>query len=483
MDKIQSIFTNRFFYVYAAFFIICLLLTGLFSPAVSLQLSLLAGAALILAAVLYFVFYVERDSMHTGIIVFLTSLYVLLPPFRLPEGIPDILPGLLFVFLIWAVFLFYHLAARKRISLGWNSSLTGLVLIGLAVFLSIAHAALFLDYHPVLNDWFELLKPVQYILILLLAANLNIRDGDFRKIYIAVLIIFSLSVLFGFAQYLNLFNMNNTIMPHYTKTQLIGLLRHQRILGTTANPNEFAALMVMAGAFALSGFLYLKKRLMRIVSAACFAAFSAGVMLTLSRTGLVVYLISCSFVFLWKYPFYLARLRKMRGFVIMIIVMAVIFLAVFQFAPDMFFVRMESGLVLEADRSWQIRMARWDDALAIWQQSPVFGWGPGKGTMTTIVDSEWLLLLRRYGIFGVTIFMFWFAGIFSALVKLSGRKMQDENDEDYLKVFCISLQAIVIACLIYMFPVNIYHSMQLMPVLMILTGLVFSKLRNKKVLL
>jgi O-antigen ligase len=60
------------------------------------------------------------------------------------------------------------------------------------------------------------------------------------------------------------------------------------------------------------------------------------------------------------------------------------------------------------------RFAHWDAALNEFYLSPIFGLGPGKGTMTTIVDGEYFLLLRRYGILGTmiicyTIFMmpFW----------------------------------------------------------------------------
>ncbi|MEW4533438.1 O-antigen ligase family protein, partial [Vibrio paracholerae] len=49
------------------------------------------------------------------------------------------------------------------------------------------------------------------------------------------------------------------------------------------------------------------------------------------------------------------------------------------------------------------RFELWHDALLLFSQSPVLGWGPAKQLHSTLVDGEYFLLLRRYGVLGTLI--------------------------------------------------------------------------------
>lgn len=92
-------------------------------------------------------------------------------------------------------------------------------------------------------------------------------------------------------------------------------------------------------------------------------------------------------------------------------------LIIIKMAPEKFFFRISQlGNIWDAT-SWQARIVKWKANYDIWKLSPLFGWGPGKMTMTTIVDNEWLLLLRRYGLIGVIIFILWFANFYFGLSK------------------------------------------------------------------
>jgi len=51
------------------------------------------------------------------------------------------------------------------------------------------------------------------------------------------------------------------------------------------------------------------------------------------------------------------------------------------------------------------RFVKMKDAYILFTQSPLFGWGPAKGMHITVVDSEWFLLLRRYGSIGMLAFL------------------------------------------------------------------------------
>ena len=151
-------------------------------------------------------------------------------------------------------------------------------------------------------------------------------------------------------------------------------------------------------------------------------------------------------------------------------------LVLVQVAPDRFLIRAGSALDLATDTSWQARLAHWESQLDIWKQSPVLGWGPGKETMPTIVDNEWLLLLRRYGVLGILVFVLWFTGIYRTLAKII-----HEAKNNYTEAFCVGLQATLIAYAIYMIPAAVYHNLQLMPILLILLGLAYSQGHFQKV--
>ena len=94
--------------------------------------------------------------------------------------------------------------------------------------------------------------------------------------------------------------------------------------------------------------------------------------------------------------------------------------------------------------------------------------------MTTIVDNEWLLLLRRYGLIGVIIFILWFAYFYFGLSKICRSSSSAE-----VRALAISLQATLLAYAVYMIPVAVYHSLQLMPILLIFLGLAYSQIRSK----
>ncbi len=476
-----NIIRDHFQHFMAAAIIIMMVMWLVLFHGPSFEKYLVIILCLFICAYVFILYGLKQKIVPERTIVPLLAIYILLPPVSLPGGMPDLRFGFIFVLLLWLLYYLDSRTGSRRAVFAWNRSMIWFALFGLSAYISITYAALVLDYRPIVQDWFELFKIIQYFLIFALIAGLDIRREEYKRIYLWSLVIFTLTVLFGFAQYFNLFDINRLIMPYYTTTQLRGLRVHRRIIGTTANPNEFAALLVMGSSLALAGFLYLKEKLVRYASIICFALFTLGTALTLSRTGLAIQIIAGAYILFCHYPFYLARLKKIRGFIIVVVILILIVLLVFWLAPEKFFIRMASGLTIGGDESWQLRMGRWDEALSLWRQSPVFGWGPGKRTMSTIVDNEWLLLLRRYGVLGVTVFILWFGGMFAALVRLArSLNMRRDNEDRYLKVLTIAMQAVLVSYAIYMIPSVVYHSLQLMPILMIYLGLVFSSFKNRK---
>ena len=96
------------------------------------------------------------------------------------------------------------------------------------------------------RDFQELIKLLLYFLIFALIANQDIKPTSLKHYYKFALVVLMFSALFGFMQYIDFAGINQILSPYYAPTQMRGLLVHGRITGTTGNPNEFGALMVLS---------------------------------------------------------------------------------------------------------------------------------------------------------------------------------------------------------------------------------------------
>jgi hypothetical protein len=233
--------------------------------------------------------------------------------------------------------------------------------------------------------------------------------------------------------------------------------------------------MVLASSLAFSGVLFFKKKTIRLFSWICFTVFVLSIVLTLSRSAIIALIIALCFLTLFKYPLIFGIKRGIKKTLIVTLIIVGTILIIIKIAPEKFFFRISQlGNIWNAT-SWQARIVNWKVNYDLWTLSPLFGWGPGKMTMTTIVDNEWLLLLRRYGLIGVIIFILWFAYFYFGLSKICRSSSSAE-----VRALAISLQATLLAYAVYMIPVAVYHSLQLMPILLIFLGLAYSQIRSKR---
>jgi len=462
--------SNKPLYTVITLGFVCILgiLAGFLST--NILISLLISGTVVLLLLILLIFFRKGTFSLDNIIVPLLVAAVLLPPIRLTRSIPDIRVEPILILIALALFLTGRLATGRPFKLRWNPTNKWFFLFGICILVSIANAAFVHGYYPIDRDFWELGKLIEYFLIFALVASLNIPPEHMRKYYVTSLVIFMCSAAFGFAQYFNLLDINSWLIPYYAPTQIGGLVRGGRIVGTTGNPNEFGALMVLAASLALTGALWLKGRSIKLFSWAALGVFSLAIVFTLSRSSLLCLLVAVAFIALYKYTMHFGFKKLVRMVVSVAPVLLIIAFIVLQLAPDLFFLSMGSGINLDTDASWQARLTNWEDDIALWQQSPLLGWGPGKETISSIVDNEWLLLLRRYGLLGVVVFILWFVSVYRTLSRI-GR----ETRNNYTETFCTSLQATLIAYAIFMIPAGVYHSLQLMPILLIFLGLAYTQ--------
>jgi len=418
----------------------------------------------------------SRKLSFNDIPLLLLLFSVLLPPIRF-ESTPYVRPELILILITWPLFLLGRIAKGESIKLRWTPTHKWFFIFGASILISILWVWIFQNFSPTPRDFFEIAKLIEYFLIFAFVTNLNTKRENFRKYYIFTICIFLIATVFAFIQRGNLFpGFNESFIGYVAPKHLDEWLAHRRIVGTVGNPNEFGILMVMASSLAISGTLWIKKIGLKILSFLSFAIFSFTITLTLSRSALIVFLINLLFILFLKYTRRFGLKGKAKLVFLIFPTIIILGLIILQIAPPKFIRRAISGLGIETDVSFQNRLNIWKENLEIWKQSPIFGWGPGKDAMTTIVDNEWLLLLRRYGIVGVVIFIFWFGRFYSGLSRIQRK----EKTNLYLEIFSIFLQASLIGIAIYMIPAAFYHSLQLMPILMTLLGLVYSQYKTKR---
>lgn len=475
-SKFSNISSEKYYNIFLYAIIILLgLLVGIFS--VKLPLFALLLALLIVCFFIFiYIFFKEGIFSLQRIVTPLLVVSILLPPIRLPIGIPSIRMELIIILVAWSLLLLGHFAIGRSIKFHQNSVYKWFALFGLAILLSISYVTIFKGYVIIGRDFWEFPKLFGYFLIFALVANLNISPNDIRHYYKIALIVFLCSAFIGIAQYLNLGNINATISPYYAPTQIKGLMLQGRVTGTTGNPNEFGAMMTLASSVAFSGVLFFEKKTMRLFSFSCFFVFVLSIVLTLSRSAIIALIIAICFLTLFKYPLMLGIKKGIKKLLIVIPIVMVTILIIIKIAPEKFFFRISQlGNIWNAT-SWQARIVGWKINYDLWKLSPLFGWGPGKMTMTTIVDSEWLLLLRRYGLIGVIIFILWFVNYYFGLSKIYRASSSTE-----VVALAVALQATLLAYAVYMIPAAVYHSLQLMPILLIFLGLAYSQIRPKGV--
>lgn len=394
---------------------------------------------------------------------------ILLPPIRFSGGIPALRPEFALITVIWAAIISSYAITGKQFWYRRSPIYKWFVLIVVSVLTSTLYGAFFKGVPLVPADFWELGKPILYLLIFLFVMRLSPSESFSRKIFVFCMIVFVLSTLVGFMQYFDVGGINDTLSPYYAPTQMRGLIVHGRIVGTTSNPNKFGALMVLAASLALSGSLAFSRFWDRLACLVLLSVFITALVLTASRTALVALVATTSTVVI-LFVFGRGFRRKIaRIFLVAVVVLCVSILG-FQFVPEKILGRFAQLENISEASSFRARVEKyWKPNFELWLNSPLFGWGPAKATMHTFVDNEWLLFLRRYGILGSLIL----AGFFiQAFVQLS--RTREEGVTCVGRALSLSMQGSLVGWAIFMMAAELYHDMQLMSVFVILLGLSFS---------
>ncbi|WP_208586126.1 O-antigen ligase family protein [Gracilibacillus suaedae] len=328
-------------------------------------------------------------------------------------------------------------------------------------------------YTPTINDYFELYKVFLYSSIFLITSTLINSDQDRIQVLKAIVLYSSLSSVIAITQYFNLFGLNSLYVPAIAPTQYESLMpgyQSPRVVGLSNNPNVYSVIPGIG--FLLSLWLLIEKNERKYVFTLILTFFAN--LMTLSRTGFV-FLISTSSIMILStlilqginLKLLLTGIIKKRTMIILflsfITVSSLVFIII-NFVPEELLWRLRSTN-LQEDSSWQARLTNWNEALTFFKDSPLFGIGPAKDYFSIHVDNEWLFLLARYGTFGLTVLVLAFlAPVFT-------------NRGVYRKYKSI-YYGIIVGMALYMIPASIYHSFQLMIIILVILACVINAKKN-----
>lgn len=423
---------------------------------------------------------------HLRLMVLLILCIVLLPSIPIP-GLFQIRPEEIIV-LILTPWILTHLRWRwSRIDLCFG-------LIGISTVISMIWGiSQGMAFNP--RDLMELVKLIKYWLMFRLASY-NWTEQDIRKIIFWIMVSMSLAALIGITQWNNWAGLGELTRNLYGQT--MGHAEKYAIIGTTANPNDFAMLLA-SGMALIGGAVFWRQHKLIIIVAVCVQLLA--IVFTGSRSGLMAS-IGCLALIFAVNIFNLRRISIQRWPKWMVLLLTILALIII---PCSIFFGREIQVVqdlktnqekIEYVRQGQIyriiykfsnmvslkpedagigtRVLIWQDHWNTFIQSPLLGWGPGKSSQSVIVDSEYLLYLRRYGILGMAFYLL----LFWQVLRAGRRLMRCFPDRSVAWSFGLSLQVITLSYLVLNFVLSTYYNLQLMSLFWLLVGVAYSTLRN-----
>lgn len=397
-------------------------------------------------------------------------------------------PGLAYVPVSYFIMLGLSFAILPQLRWRWNRVDLGFGLIILSTITSIFWGTFIKDVPFSPRDAVEVVKIVNYWLLFRVAVySWNEQQvRDFVKWILVGTLIASCIAVWQYFDWLGIGRLTlNLYGAGSVHVEIFDAWR--RVIGTMKNPNDFAMLTVTGLGIAFGAWKWHRsKALLWIVGAAGLTA----VVLTLSRSGflaliIVVGVVGC-FRVLWLRRVskrkWFARIGLLFFFLIILGLPAGVWLAQevskiqgmtsterVEYVRDNRF----TLLIERYTRSTQnSRFLVWQSQLDFVTDSPWLGWGPGKTSHERVVDSEYLLYVRRYGLVGIMAYFFLYVQVLRASYKLLKIHPYDSAKWG----LNVSIIAILLAYLAVNFFITTFYLVQLMSLFWLIFGIGYSAL-------
>lgn len=439
----------------------------------------------------------KRNENRLLVLIMVMFSAILLPSFKIHPSLPNIRIDEMILFGLFGVnFLFFVLNGfrfspdakvelqRQQPMLKWVYILFGLLFLSYVV--SNFYGVVILNFgYFGFRDIMELVTYFKFFLVITLVLAIDFQEVEYKILKTALLWSVIFLIVLGWGQYLNLFNLNTWLSPFFNpihwETMIIG--NPARVLGTFDNPNFLGIFTVMVLSYLTVEYFFGDHKgkfpwpLFILIGFVIKLEY-----LTISRTALfgiaLLFVIVCAWAF-----FYFQRSREVM---IKIGALFILTMVLFATASDGFFYRLNEGLDFSTSTSFQGHVQQWDEAVESITDSLILGWGTQKHTMTTIVDNEYALHARRYGVVGLAIYLSFFLLPFVQGIKTLRQRSKHLAHPTTLQMpekFMAAYVAVLPSIFVYIFMAGIFYNLQLMTIFSISIGLVYNALKNEQGLL
>lgn len=375
---------------------------------------------------------------------------------------PVYLPGyhLYLVTLMSPIILILFLALSR----GYIYISSGLVAIGvicISVLISTLYSYMELGVPRNSSDLVEGIKFLQFIPYMLATQYFDDTKYE-RKCHNYLSIATMIFIMVGLIQAFNIAPFVSVFGAMYgSDNQLATHSIGSRILITGSDPNVSGAIALLFAAYNI--FMYMDTKKFKYI------LFSVIIFYLLLMTQSRTVLIGCAFATL-AFGLLFSQSRLITRLSAVFLVALALFISVYYLNLEYIIVGFQTA---EAghNKSVNVRLANIQEAFKLFQQSMLLGWGPAKSIHPTVIDSEYALILERYGVVGIMAFAFYLIHQF----RLSIRTMKLTNKS---WIFGRLSAFYVLFSVIFMATNNVFSGYQLMAILILLLSLVTIKRRS-----
>lgn len=385
----QSLF--HYILISIGIFVVCALPIVL-----DLELALIGFLALGIGG---FIIIVSRFKLpYANILFLLIALSILTPPLQISTGLPRIRLDELLIYGIFPLILTFNFKTTRFEGPAKTFLTLYSVFIG-CVLLSTVYGKVFLSVPVGTRDFFEIITILKYALLFATVYTFRI-DLSPKKILYFILAVILISGFFGLTLYFGTLGFDRIFGELYLQDRVH--IIDDRLTGTYKNPNTYSAILVFGHIIGLTLFLLESRPGRKPVILAGLLLISMFMLFAGSRTMIVGYLIATVLVFILAS--YKSDLSK-KQLVLILTSLGIGIMVTVSFLSYEIMIRLQSGIDVLSDESFALRVLAWYLNIQLFLQSPVIGWGPAKDMVTTIVDNEYILMLRRYGVVGLIAFL------------------------------------------------------------------------------
>jgi O-antigen ligase len=412
---------------------------------------------------------------------------MLLPSLEIRSSLPRVRLDDALIFGAFAINLLLRITRRTRdYAFDYGSYLGGerrglrevrkvfLLFLG-SIVISNLFAVLFLAGSIGLRDIMEGVTLLKYYLIITLTLSLDLQGSEFEILRNTFLVCLGVILILSWGQFLNIANVNAWLTPFFAQSHLDNLVNANppRVLGTFDNPNVMGITSVMMMSLFVTWFYFRKND--RIQAVILFIAIALTIKLTfmtISRTALLATAAVLVFLSVWA----TFKFNWNKGVLLKIFVLLLLTLTLFFTSPRDFVSRMNEATNLEESSSAQGHFIRAGNAFEEIKLSPILGWGTAKDTMTTLVDDEYALVTRRYGVIGLAIYLWLFLrpakGALRRIRSFNFYGFEPGMREDKT-LLAIAFVASTLAIFVYNITAGTFYNLQLMTLVSLFMGIIY----------